>query len=134
MSLAWTTIANMKGPTGSPGAPGTSFTWLGSWVSTTPYVLNNVVSRLGSTYMCAVANTNVDPNTDGGTHWQLMAQAGTTGSQGIQGTTGATGSRGSIYQPAVANFSALPTIDGVTVAIGDLCFDAAGNLYQVTGP
>ena len=56
---------------------------------------------------------------------------GAAGATGATGATGAAGTRGSIFQPSVANAGALPTIDGTIVAVGDMCFDAAGNLYQV---
>jgi hypothetical protein len=58
---SWSTIGNFKGPTGSTGAPGTSFTFRGSWVSTTAYAINDVVTRLGSTYIYVAANTGSDP-------------------------------------------------------------------------
>lgn len=137
MSQAWNAIINLKGAQGIqgvPGADGISFVWLGTWVSSTAYALNQVVARLGSTYICIVANTNVDPNTDGGTHWALMAQAGSTGSPGTTGGTGPAGTRGSIFQPSVANIAALPALPAAGYSVGDMLITGDGNLCQITGP
>jgi hypothetical protein len=134
MSQAWANITNLKGPTGDTGATGTSFNWRGSWVSTTVYAVNDVVSRLGSTYINTTANTGSDPNTDAGAHWALMAQAGTAGSPGTAGGAGPTGTRGSLCQPSVANLAALPSLPAAGYNVGDFIFTADGNLYQITGP
>jgi hypothetical protein len=134
MSQAWNNIANLRGPTGLTGSPGTSFTFRNAWVSTTAYAVNDVVTRLGSTYINIVANTGSDPNTDGGVNWAILAQAGTSGAQGIPGTTGATGVAGSKCQPSVANAAALPTLPAAGYSVGDFIFTADGNLFQITGP
>ena len=53
------------------------FNWKGAYAGGTAYVVDDVVSYLGSSYVCILASTgNVPTN---GTYWNLMAQAGTNG-------------------------------------------------------
>jgi hypothetical protein len=113
------TSVGATGTPGSTGAPGQGFTWRGAYNGATAYAPYDVISYNGSSYHCILASTgNLPTNT---TYWNLVAQIG---------PTGATGTRGSIFQPSVANVGALPSIDGTTVMVGDMCWDAAGNLYQ----
>ena len=84
---------------GTGGAAGQGYTWKGAWNTATTYSPYDTVSRSGSSYVCIIANTNVDPAVDT-THWNLMAQQGATGNtgatgpQGPIGNTGATGPQG----------------------------------------
>jgi hypothetical protein len=63
-----------EGPTGPPGV-----NYKGAWVSTTNYVINDLVTKLGNSYIAVSSSTNIDPSTDNGTHWQLFAAAGSGG-------------------------------------------------------
>lgn len=54
----------------------TGFVWRGVWSVLTPYIPYDVVSRNNSSYVCITGNTGIDPATDGGANWQLMAAAG----------------------------------------------------------
>jgi carbohydrate binding protein with CBM5/12 domain len=80
------------------------WSWQGTWSSATAYTANQVVSYLGSSYLCLVGNTNVAPPTSG-TDWALIAQAGTAGAAGAAASV----SIGSTYQgpplsyPSVTN-------------------------------
>jgi len=76
-------------------APGQAqgYVWRGAWNTTSSYAAYDSVSRNGSTYVCTVANTNIDPAVDT-THWNLMAQAGAQGPAGATGPQGATGAQG----------------------------------------
>jgi hypothetical protein len=61
------------------------FNWRGAYVGGTAYVVDDVVSSAGSSYVCILASTgNTPPN---GTYWNLMAQGG-TGSATTLTTTG----------------------------------------------
>ena len=61
------------------------FNWKGAYAGGTAYVVDDVVSYLGSSYVCILASTgNVPTN---GTYWNLMAQGG-TGSATTLTTTG----------------------------------------------
>lgn len=80
----WALIAEVgsQGPAGnvgSQGATGLGFTWKGAWSNLTSYHLNDVVGLLGTSYVAVQANLGVDPSTDGGSNWQIIAQAGTPG-------------------------------------------------------
>jgi hypothetical protein len=68
-------VLSAPGATGPQGPAGT--TYRGAWVSTTTYVKNDLVTKLGTTYIAVSASTNIDPVTDGGTHWQVFAAGGT---------------------------------------------------------
>ena len=53
------------------------FNWKGAYAGGTAYVVDDVVSSAGSSYVCILASTgNTPPN---GTYWNLMAEAGTDG-------------------------------------------------------
>ena len=82
-----------QGSQGQAGAVGaTGIQYKGAWVSTTAYVLNDVVYVGGTTYICMLANTNfTPPNTK---YWNVLALQGTQGSAGPQGSTGSQGSQG----------------------------------------
>jgi hypothetical protein len=71
---------------GTGGAAGQGYTWKGAWNTTTTYAPYDTVSRSGSSYVCTVANTNIDPGTDT-THWNTMAQQGTPGSKWYNGSS-----------------------------------------------
>jgi hypothetical protein len=71
-------------PVGSGG--GSGYTWRGAWNTTSSYSVYDTVSRSGSSYVCVVANTNIDPAVDT-THWNLMAQAGSPGSKWYNGSS-----------------------------------------------
>jgi hypothetical protein len=128
---------------GTGGAAGQGYTWKGAWNTATPYSPYDTVSRSGSSYVCIIANTNVDPAVDT-THWNLMAQqgatgptgatgpqgpignTGATGPQGPTGNTGATGNRGSLWYQGSGSPG---TVTGQ--AANDLYLDTiTGNVWQ----
>jgi len=89
----WQLIAEVgaqgaTGPQGPQGAMGLGFAWRGAWSGTTAYHVNDVVSLLGSSWVAVAANTGVNPSTDGGTNWQIMATNG-AGAISVFGRTGA---------------------------------------------
>jgi hypothetical protein len=53
------------------------FKWKGAYAGGTAYVVDDVVSYNGSSYMCKLASTGNLPTN--GTYWDVMAQAGTDG-------------------------------------------------------
>ena len=56
------------------------FNWQGAYNNSTAYVVNDVVSSGGNSYICKLASTgNAVSN---GTYWDLMSQAGTNGTNG----------------------------------------------------
>ena len=71
------------------------WSWQGAWSSATAYTANQVVSYLGSSYLCLVGNTNVTPPANP-TDWALVAQAGAAGAAGSPATV----SIGNTYQGA----------------------------------
>ena len=79
----WGQVCDIKGPPGEDGedgSDGTGFTWRESWMSSTAYVLNDVVEWSGSVYICILAYSGgeVGPETDT-THWSRMVQKGDAG-------------------------------------------------------
>jgi hypothetical protein len=83
------------GVTGATGPAGQGFHWRGAWASATAYILDDTVSRNGSSYIAQQPNQGIDPATDSGTNWQPVALAGAPGATGAQGPTGTTGPPGS---------------------------------------
>lgn len=110
------------GATGPQGLSGGSTTWLGAWSSATTYVLDDAVSLNGSSYIALVTNTNVTPGTNS-SDWQLLAQAGATGSTGPAGAAGSTGPKGDTGSTgpqgtAGATGSTGPAGAAATIAVG----------------
>jgi hypothetical protein len=88
--------AGAAGPQGSQGVPGTngvSITWLGAWLNTTTYAVNNAVSFSGSSYVALGSNTGQEPDTSPSS-WNLLASVGAQGTAGPQGPIGLTGAAG----------------------------------------
>jgi len=139
--MAWTQIANIKGPTGATGGTGpqgpagpagTGLNWKGAWSAATAYAINDAVTSGGSSYVCIAANTNqVPPNA---TYSNVLAQQGATGPTGptgpagATGATGPTGTRGSLWYTGTG---APGTITGSLP--GDMYLDTAtGDIYQLS--
>ena len=64
--MATVTLGNIK------------FNWKGPWNSATAYVVDDVVSLSGSSYVCIQAGTNQNPST-ATAYWEQMSSAGTNG-------------------------------------------------------
>jgi hypothetical protein len=60
------------------------FNWRGAYASGTDYVVDDVVSSGGSSYVCILASTG--NATSNGTYWEQMSAAGTNGTNGTNGT------------------------------------------------
>jgi hypothetical protein len=101
----------IQGPDGGPGPDGSAAgTWRGSWSSATAYVVDDVVGRLGSSYIATAPNTNVAPETNPAT-WGLAAQKGDPGGGGAAGGWPPTTTEGLVY---VSNLSGDDTDDGLS--------------------
>jgi len=66
------------GPTGATGAVGATgpagLGWKGAWSNATAYVLNDAVTRAGSSYRCILAHTAHEP--PNATYWEAIAEKG----------------------------------------------------------
>jgi len=88
-----------QGPQGIPGVDGDSFIWRGPWSDSSSYIINDVVSNNGSSYI-SILNHSASFSTEPGdgtawiTVWSLMAEKGDTGDKGDQGDKGDTGDIG----------------------------------------
>ena len=72
------------------------FNWKGAYAGGTAYVVDDVVSSAGSSYVCILASTgNTPPN---GTYWNLMAEAGTDGTNGTDVLTTLTTTGDMLYR------------------------------------
>jgi hypothetical protein len=125
-------LKGADGATGATGPTGPGFAWKGAYNAGTAYVVNDVVSYTdGSTYVCILAGTGHAPTN--ATYWTLFTSVGATGATGGAGSAGAAGVRGSLYLGVFANFGSLPTIDGVSVLIGDMSLTAdTSTFYRAT--
>ena len=85
--------AGPQGPQGVQGPQGArGLTFLGSWSSTTSYVLDDAVSHNGSAWLAKRASLNIAPIE--GDDWTLLAMKGDAGATGPQGVTGPAGPQG----------------------------------------
>lgn len=68
---------------------------VGDWISGNSYVVGNIVSYGGGSYMCtnAIAPSTESPVLDTD-HWQQIAEKGDVGPRGAQGTQGEKGDQG----------------------------------------
>ena len=87
-------------------------TFLGPWDSGTTYTNNDVVTTNGSSWIALTATNGVDPTTDGGTNWLVIAAAGATGATGDTGLQGPAGTNG------VDGLQGLQGVAGATGAVG----------------
>ena len=93
--------ARAQSPTGAQGATGIPDTSnvVTNWNPSVAYKAGQVVycavcSVNGSKYVALLSNINVDPPSNLGNIWQLVAEAGAHSGTGATGATGATGSSG----------------------------------------
>jgi hypothetical protein len=92
-------IQGIEGPQGVQGSDGNSFEWRGTWSALTAYIVDDVVTKSGTTYIATQASTNKDPAAEP-TFWDefviagMQGPTGATGAQGATGPTGATGATG----------------------------------------
>jgi hypothetical protein len=95
-----------QGPTGAQGvqgpagADGASIIFRGAWNLPDNYVVNDVVTDLGETWIAVAANTNSQPsniNAD----WSKLAAKGADGATGPQGPQGPQGLQGPQGDPGV---------------------------------
>lgn len=80
------------GVSGVSGVAGGTATWKGAYDGGTAYVVNDVVSYNGSSYIC-ILNTTGHLPTDG-TYWALVALGGACGVSGVAGACGVSGVNG----------------------------------------
>ena len=81
------------------------FNWKGPYNNGTAYVVDDVVSSGGSSYVCILASTgNAVSN---GTYWQIMSSAGTNGSNGTD-LTSTLSARGDIVFKGASALERLP--------------------------
>jgi len=85
------------GPAGPAGKDGVGFNFRNAFDNGASYVINDVVSFNGSSYVAIAATNPGDPTPDVNPNWSLMARQGATGpagAQGAQGPPGPTGPQG----------------------------------------
>ena len=101
--------------------------WQGAWVTSTAYVLNDIVSNNSSSYICILAHTSGATDDEPGvgavttTYWNPIALQGATGATGATGAAGADGTDGemaaAVYDPTTVAGDAFDTdnhVDGST--------------------
>jgi hypothetical protein len=128
-TVNWSLIASVgstgqTGPQGPQGAIGLGFVWRGAWLSTVSYVQNDVVGLLGSSWVAVAANVGVNPTTDNGSNWQIMA----LGNQSILAPSTTTGRVLSNTVPAGTQYYDL-TLSLPLWSDGIVWRDAAGNIH-----
>ena len=85
-----------QGPAGAAGTNGTGFDFLNAFNASASYVIDDVVTYNGSTYLAIAANSgpsNPTPDTNPSA-WSVMAEEGAAGAAGAVGSTGSQGPQG----------------------------------------
>ncbi len=135
--------AGATGPTGATGPQG--LTWQQDWAPGMTYARNDVVSRLGSSYVSLADGNFGNPPETSPAQWGLVAQGGADGTAGPTGPLGPTGSTGpqgigatGATGPAGATGAAGPTgpvgPTGATGIIGPTGATGAAGATGVNGP
>lgn len=115
----------------SPVNVNTNLNPLGEWSNSTSYVVADVVSYQGSSYICRADNNNQLPTNT--TYWQVLAEAGTN-TVTVRNTTGSTLYKGTVVyingssgnHPTVAK--ALATSDATSAqTLGFVFADISNN-------
>ena len=101
-----------KGDKGDKGDQGDGLTFLGAWNVSTAYNANDVVTAGGSTYLALNPSTGVDPTTDTGTAWALLAAKGADGAKGDTGPAGEVGEMGLAGLPGAPGANGLDGVPG----------------------
>ena len=70
------------------------FNWKGAYSAGTAYVVNDVVSSGGSSYMCIQAHGAGTQAVSVAAYWSIMSQVGNNGTNGTNGTNGNNGTNG----------------------------------------
>lgn len=108
-------IQGRQGITGSQGTTGDGLVWEGTWDDTTSYEVNDLAYLSGTTYICILANNNVQPPNS--SYWDILS-TGTQGTQGIQGRQGAQGIQGITGNTGPDGPEGDPGVQGTTGAQG----------------
>ncbi len=86
-------MSGIKGATGDKGVQGErgeqGMTWRGAYQSSRTYEVGDVVSHLGSAYICTATTNQSPPN---GFGWELLVARGREGARGSTGADGVGGS------------------------------------------
>jgi hypothetical protein len=117
-----------QGVAGPAGPQGPVANFKGVWSSGTSYAIGDAVSENGTSYVALTSNTAIDPATDGGANWAVLAAKGATGSQGPQGVQGFQGATGAVGPIGLTGATGPTGATGATGAPG------AQGIQGVQGP
>jgi hypothetical protein len=88
-----------------------TFLWRGYYAEATAYIIGDVVSYNGSTYICTLANVGISPtDTD---YWDLFSPKGATGPKGDTGVQGPPGEQGIQGPQGESGTTFLPAPDNI---------------------
>ena len=114
-----------QGVTGPQGPTGFSFTWQGTYATSSTYSFYNVVEYNGSSYISlGTSSPGLTPSTVTQS-WNLMVSKGDTGPQGVTGSDGPNSVRLSFGASASTN----PSATGSFNISGGFSFSTAQSLY-----
>lgn len=120
-----TAVPGPQGPQGPQGPAGSGFNFRGTFSSGATYASGDVVTYLGSSYICILATSGSNLPTNA-TYWSLLAQKGEAASyvftQGVPSTT----------WTIVHNLGVFPSVtvvdSGGSVQIGDVLYVSANEI------
>ena len=117
-----TGIGGATGPAGSQGVPGpvgpAGLNWQSTWVSGTPYVVDDAVGYGGASWFCILGTSGTTPPPGDPTHWSLLASQGAAGPAGVQGPAGSVGTTGAQGPAGLTGAQGLQGIPGTPGATG----------------
>lgn len=128
------------GPTGATGATGSigpqgtqgpPISFIGAWSNSVAYSIGDAVSENGASYIALTANTAVNPATDIGGNWAVLAQAGAAGTVAVgTTTTGVSGSSALVTNSGTSSAAVL----NFTIPQGPAGSPGAAGAVGPSGP
>lgn len=116
------------GPTGPQGPAG--LRWMGTWSASTPYLNNDAVTYLGTSYRRQIGGTTSTPPNSDITNWEIIASKGDAGPTGSTGPQGPAGSAGGITARRVVSFTTASLAAQATTT-SDVTINLAASLYKM---
>jgi hypothetical protein len=101
-------------------ADGTLISYKGAWSAETTYKVDDIVTRTGGSYLALAETKGVDPATDEGVHWGILATPGAEGAEGK-------GGEGLKWKGAWSNVTTYAVNDAVSYGGASYVSIKAGN-------
>ena len=129
-------VAGPKGDSGDTGSPGLGLTYRNTWISGTSYVVNDIVYRNGSGYICIQGHSSTQDPLTASAYWSLIVLKGADATLMIgQAVSSITTTGGVLYTDGSGNLAQSSGLiyDGTQLSLNYEKFTGVTNVSPVTG-